>query len=134
MIEVLVQRALKDSVQNKNIKSIVRPEKVLKVLSPHHFLYKKHALAVDTNKEKICGAMSPAILTDRLRINHYWPRDQQFFIEKKIGRRNKEDSNFEDFYEEIRHYNMVEDRIMDHFAPALRQAMFGQTLGEFPSS
>jgi len=78
--------ANKDNELNCRIKSIVNPNMVMAVMSPHHCWYKNGKYAVDENKEKIIGeaiyaknsSMSCTMFNHRaiLRINHYWTKSE----------------------------------------------------------
>lgn len=57
-------------------KSIVRPNKVSHLPSPHYCLYKK-------------GYSHAMVNYERYRINHYWTRDEYHFNQIKIPRREK---------------------------------------------
>lgn len=69
------------------IKSIVRPERVVRfVRSPHFPKYKHGYSQVTPNKIPFRGAMSPYSATDKLRLNHYWLGDIKYLLEVKIPR------------------------------------------------
>ena len=57
-------------------KSIVRPERVSYVISPHYCLYKN-------------GIRHEAMPYDIMQMNHYWTRDENFLNNVKIPRREK---------------------------------------------
>ncbi len=97
MIELLTKSSQFHDQDNYFVKAIVQPKYVVDCISPHFFLYKDNAPAVDSNKRPITHkrkTRSKKILTDKIRINHYWSRTEKFFLEKKIASRQKRRSAF----------------------------------------
>lgn len=67
-----------------HFKTIMRPERVAVVCSPHYALYKEGIChCTPTNKP----VLPPFIEIDLIRINHYWSRDEWFLNNVKIPRR-----------------------------------------------
>lgn len=89
LIEKLILKAEVDYPKNFHIKSIVRPEYATKFINPHYCLFKPSFFAVNSDKEKIIGAFSPSVLIDKVRINHYWTRDEHYFFNFKIARQDE---------------------------------------------
>lgn len=81
LIETLV---FSEKEGNYQYKSIVRPERVLSVASPHFCIYKNGYYHCTPNKKKY---HPPNGEIDKIRINHYWTRDEWFFYQIKIPRR-----------------------------------------------
>lgn len=75
---------------NLRIKSIVRPEMVADMYSPHYCIYKWGRKAVDENRKKIKANNDSSLgyaCTNRnnvefIRINHYWTKSKQDLREK----------------------------------------------------
>lgn len=88
LIEDLIYKAPTDYGENVHVKSIVRPQWVETVKNPHYCKFLYNSQHVNSNHEPRFGAFSN-ILVDKVRINHYWTRDEKFFYERKIGRREK---------------------------------------------
>ena len=65
-----------------HIKSIVNPDKVIAVGSPHHFIYGKGALAVTPGGQPVPGPFSDQVEIESLRINHYFSRSWEEFGRK----------------------------------------------------
>lgn len=65
-------------------KLIVRPTHVKYCLTPHRCVYKSHRWAVDTHKRKIKGDETRKFHFDRLKIHHYWSRDQKYMKDVKV--------------------------------------------------
>lgn len=102
------------------IKSIVRPEAV-HTMDVHLAIYKK---GFRTFPGKSIGVHQP-IEVDKIRINHYWTRAEDFLYNVKIGRRIRcmTPDEIEVVLNSIPNFNLVEDRIMDRFIPKLKQRM-----------
>jgi hypothetical protein len=81
MIETLV---LSKGEGDHHFKSIVRPDKVLSVSSPHHCKYKDGVYHYTPNKHR---HHPPFGEIDQIRINHYWSRDEWYLNNIKIPRR-----------------------------------------------
>jgi hypothetical protein len=86
MIEKLIRCSLKDHPWNFHVKSIVQPEKTLNFTSPHFANYMPGYSQVNTDKVAFEGRFSPYVQVDKLRINHYWCRDEYFLRNFKIPR------------------------------------------------
>jgi len=86
LIESLISRAKKNHPRQKYVKSIVQPRYV-KYYHVHHgkFYDKKHFIVTE-NKERIHKARSPYFSVNKIRVNHYWTRDENFFNNTKIPR------------------------------------------------
>lgn len=68
-----------------NFKSIVRPERVLHVgKNPHYCVYKEGFHHCAPNKKE---PRPPYKEIDKIRINHYWSRDEWYLNNVKIPRR-----------------------------------------------
>jgi hypothetical protein len=122
LTETLLMKAPKDFAENRHIKTIVRPERVV-MCHVHHCLYQPGYFAVDTNKEMVEGPRSCKVLTDKIRINHYWSKDEEFFYSTKIARRKKWQESQEAMLQRVNNANQEEDKMMLRFVPALRKKM-----------
>lgn len=127
MIEKLVMKAPTNYPRNSNCKTIVRPEYVSRCTNPHYIEYKRgygHVLANGASPKK----SMPGIYIDKIRINHYWTRDENFFYNQKIpryqtfnhGDYNKIKANFEN---ENRTLNQVYDDAVFRFVPELKRIL-----------
>lgn len=63
-------------------KSVIMPKRVSHVSNPHHVVYKSGFRHITPNGEKF-----PFIEIDKIRINHYWSRDEWYLNNFKIPRR-----------------------------------------------
>lgn len=127
MIEKLTMKAPTNYSRNSNCKTIVRPEYISRCTNPHYVEYKRgygHVLANGSSPKKSI----PGIYIDKIRINHYWTRDEKFFYNEKIpryqrfshGDYNKIKDNFEN---EVRTLNQVYDDAIFRFIPELKKKM-----------
>ena len=125
LIESLVWKAETDYYRgvcdNYMVKSIVKPDKVLRFTSAHTAKYLPgfHHIPrarVDNQVER------KPVEIDEIRINHYWTRADDFF-HVKVERRKAFGFTEKELYAIYRDLNEVEDRIMDKYIPQLRQVM-----------
>lgn len=90
LIETLTLCTSKSFPANLYVKSIVRPEYALHFPNPHHPVYVKEYCQVNTDKIPFEGPfLSTYVQSNKLRINHYWTRDEDFFYRVKIPRQKK---------------------------------------------
>lgn len=123
MIETLLLKAPEQFAENYHIKSIVRPETVACCHNPHFVVYKYKYFQVNPNKERFSGPFPPYIDVDKIRINHYWSRDEHFFYITKVDRRAgfNEAASFAEQRE--KKLNATLDDAILRFVPPLRFAM-----------
>lgn len=89
LIETLTSCTEKSYVDNRYVKCIGRPERILRFDNAHFATFKKGYLGVNTDKFPIEGPMSDVVVINKLRINHYWTRDEDFFYRVKKPRQEK---------------------------------------------
>lgn len=89
LIESLRYKAEVDYSENIHIKSIVRPELIVikDHPNPHFFERLPGFFQVTENMQSFEGPFSPFVSVNKLKINHYWSRDEDFFYNVKLGRR-----------------------------------------------
>lgn len=119
MIKKLIYRGLQDHPMNSHVKSIVRPNRVDKFHNPHTVAYKRNYFQVNERKERFQGAHSPYISVEKLRINHYWTRDEEFFYHEKIPRREKWGTGKHHLIEVNNQLNQVEDKVIYRHLPKM---------------
>ena len=124
MIENLLMRAEDDYSDHNYVKSIVRPERVVRCGNPHFVLYQKNYFSVNENKQAIKGRKSPYVSVNKLRINHYWTRDEDFFHDVKLERERKFKRNLEFCTNKKEEINQVYDDVILRFVPELNGQMF----------
>ena len=127
MIENLLLMAPEDYSDHTYVKSIVRPVKVDRVPNPHYASYYSKWFSVNENKEKIGGRWSPYTSVNKLRINHYWSRDEEFFNQVKLARESKFSRDLQFCITKNEEINQVYDDVILRFAPALQERMFQLT-------
>lgn len=87
MIETLFLRAPMDFPDNYFVKSIVKPQDVSGCGSAHFCKFKPGKYCVTENKTLTGLSMqTKQASVKKLRINHYWSRDLDFFYNVKIDR------------------------------------------------
>ncbi len=92
MLENLTMKMRWNNDWNKHCKTIVNPRHVSHFVHPHACYCSENHWCVDTHFNP-CSGISNEIYIDRLRINHYWTRDEKYFNENKIPRYIKWDEN-----------------------------------------
>ena len=95
MMETLLLRAPSDAEINRSCKTIVRPHTVKYCVHPYSVIYFPWSYAVDPDKRAFHWELhkSHPIKTDKIQINHYWARDEEFFFTNKLARFEKWGSN-----------------------------------------
>lgn len=86
MLEALVFRAPLDFWGNLSVKSIVKAHLVQKFNNPHCCTY-LHGYAVTENHTPMEHVQTSFVSVNKLRINHYWTRDEDYFYKVKLPRR-----------------------------------------------
>lgn len=127
LIEKLIWKSFKEALAHRMLKSIVQPTRVRKISDPHAFFYEPGSFAVNSNKEPLLDGRSyqEIILTDVIRINHYWFGTRDWFINHKIPRRKKWGMDISPnlIEDTIATGNQEIDESMKKFVPALKKAM-----------
>ena len=105
---------------HRHVKCIVRPERTVEALSPHHFRFAAGAVAVAETGRPVTGPLSPEISVARLRINHYFTRSLEEAEAKRL--RGRADTAEVRSPEEIAAHDRgeVEDLTIRRFVPLLR--------------
>lgn len=122
LIESLIRCSSTSFPPNTHVKSIVRPERASHFVNPHHPIYLKEYFQVNTDKLPFEGRFSPYIRTNKLRINHYWTRDEEFFYHIKIPRQQRWGGapNSQKILQEM---NAQKDEVVIKYVPALKKAL-----------
>ncbi len=88
MIETLLMQSTEDAPVNRNCKSIVRPETVKTCRRPNDVIHYPWTYSVDSDKKVFFWNFyeSHPVNIKKIRINHYWSRDEEFFYTNKLAR------------------------------------------------
>ena len=73
---------------NKHSKTICQPLHVSNCPNPHYCIYIDNHWAIDSNYNR-CDICPNAVSIDKIRLNHYWTRDEKFLYDVKIARYKK---------------------------------------------
>lgn len=120
LIESLTWKAQKDDALNYNFKTIVQPRAV-REYKVHGGEYKKHWH--ETFPHGTRGGAHQPINIDIVRIHHYWMRDEDYFINFKVPRRERFEGvtyTNERIQNMINALNQVQDATALRFVPRLR--------------
>ncbi|WP_293336591.1 FkbM family methyltransferase [Microcoleus sp. CAWBG58] len=123
-IENFTKRSTDNFEVNRYVKSIVRPEQILRPSCPHFFIpINNEGCSVTENKEPLEGSISERLSVQKLRINHYYTRSKQEMKEKVI----RGDAFFPWQKAlsvlEARDRNEAEDLTIQRFVPKLRKSV-----------
>jgi hypothetical protein len=121
MIEALLWKAPDNYLEHEQVKSIVRPETVLSCKSPHFVEYKTGYFQVNANKEIFEGFQAPYVAIDKIRLNHYWSRAEDYYYSVKLARFHTKSSGKEFCENLLRDLNEELDTAILKFVPALRK-------------
>ncbi len=129
LVETLTSCSIKSFRENTYVKSIVRPECATHFAHPHFPIYLEGYYGVNTDRFPFEGPCLPGAppmssyhLGNKLRINHYWTRDEDFFYSKKIERQ-KRWGGTPNPRALIDNLNVEKDLVIQRFVPALKKAM-----------
>jgi len=125
MIGTLLKKANTYNKINASTKSIVRPTRVRFCPDPHYCKYKKNYLQVDEAKYPFKGSASPYVRVNRIRLNHYIHRDEEFYFSEKQRRyRVRSENPMLNIKPPNASFSNVEDPIMLRYVPELEKRLF----------
>jgi len=78
-----IMRAKQEHWVNMHLKTIVNPRLVSDYISPHYPVFKLGAFSVNTNGQRQWWAMGRPILWDKIRINHYFCKSWEEWLQKQ---------------------------------------------------
>lgn len=109
---------------NKLVKSIVQPLLVDCFINPHFAIYRQGYCQTTTDYIPFNGPFSPFVQVNRLRINHYWTRDEEFFWERKVQRQeNWWGTGAEDLLKMRDELNQTSDTTILRYIPELKKQL-----------
>jgi hypothetical protein len=125
LIESLTLCANSKFTGNRYVKSIVRPERTSHFTNPHQPVYQKGYIGVNTDKLPFEGMWSSYHQINRLRINHYWTREGDYFYRQKMQRHKqwRGDPNPQALKDFIENLNGEKNTAILRFVPALKETM-----------
>ncbi len=131
-IENYTRRLGLDRPRNRTVKSIVNPERTLRIgWVAHYFLY-TDGKAVDEGFQPRHGHRTAELSVDLLRINHYFTRSQEERREKLTRPgilHGKLVENMDDVEERDRRLNQEADEILVPYGRAVRAAIAAREAG-----
>ena len=123
LIEALTYKAPKDSGWNYNCKTICQPLVVQEFLV-HGARY--HHPWFELFPHGTRGGVHQPINIDIVRIHHYWTRDEDYFLNQKVPRRERCEGGAyspERIQQIFQEFNQVQDTTILRFVPALRKRL-----------
>ncbi len=118
-------RVAKDynKAENRHIKSIVNPKKVLSVYNPHFCILKNKKYAVTENYESVKGYSTRYNSVAKIRINHYHCKSEEEY-KIKTARGNADSNNKRKFINEYLNFPEVTyDYAIQKYLPELKKRM-----------
>ncbi len=116
---------IKESIINRHIKSICNPRKVNEFLHCHYPKYWQEYYSVNTNNHIVKEAFTEELCWDKLRINHYFSKSYEEFLQKRArGRASRKKGvkcELSDFQQHD--LNDVEDRIILKYVDKLKEKL-----------
>ena len=124
MVESLRYKQSTNHNNHKVIKSIVQPDKVSCCVNPH-WVYFDKGYTVNTDFKKCNEALSPTVCIDKIRLNHYWPRDEEYLYTVKYEHIHKysPETSIDDLKRMTDPYNAEYDYTIGRYVPRLRKNM-----------
>lgn len=122
LIGTLTMKAPTNDPSNFFVKTIFQPKKLSKIRKPHGCKYKKGFFSVTESKQPLEESQShtETLSVEKIRINHYLYRDEEFFYTEKV-RRNQEWFPSHPPLTMNPKYNQVEDPILIPIAKQLEE-------------
>ncbi len=125
MIEALLLKGTYPESQSNQFKSIVRPRRVKQIETLSSIIYTPPYYAVNEEKEKYSSkqsTLSQPIKT--IRINHYWTRDEDFFLNHKMKQRTRTKQTPQELLSWAMSSNAKFDTAILRFCMPLRDCIF----------
>lgn len=121
--KLLIESLVLSSGGSDHFKSIFRPERVAWIPSPHYVCYKEGYCHVTPDHGPV---HPPFIQIEKIRINHYWSRDEFYLNNVKIPRRAKWGTPPEVCLTWANNNNACYDPAILRFVEPLKRKMFGR--------
>ena len=81
---VLKTHTRRNSKVNLQVKSVIQPSKVKVCVNPHFVNYLPGFFAVDEDKQPVSGPFNRKLSANILRINHYYCKSEEEYIQKVL--------------------------------------------------
>ena len=109
--------------KNKHIKTICNPFKVAGFINPHFPEHLKDYYSINIARKRVIGPYSQPIYNPRIRINHYFTKSKEEFLQKRA--RGKADGNSIRSISEFKEHdkNDVYDSSMKRYALPLEKLL-----------
>ncbi len=128
LIDTLTYKAEANYHKNHHIKTIIRPDRTICAIDPHRFKYKPGIKAIDPNGNQITSAFNGRAPIDRIRLNHYYCRAEDWAYGEKVDRlcrchfwsKSGAKARIDNFNKVA---NDIEDNAIQVYSPDLRHVM-----------
>jgi hypothetical protein len=120
LIETLIRCAPKDYAGNLHVKTISKPDLIVNFVDPHTPIF-TGMHQVSSDKIPFPGAKSPYVQVDKLRINHYWTRDEYYLKNYKIPRRQNWGENADAILNANKEMNQKRSTQIMKYVPLLKK-------------
>ncbi len=115
MLKKLVWKARVDLPVNLHVKCIVKPKYVSRYNNPHYPILRHGGKQVNADQIAFNGVRTSYCSIDKIRINHYWTRDEYFMMHNKLVRRTGWPGSKEWFLQQAALMNEVYDTTIHRF-------------------
>lgn len=123
MIEQLTRCADYNLETHTFIKPIVQPIYATKCPVAHFIGFLPNYYAVNPNKDRLTTPGRSVIVLDKLRVNHYWTRDEDYFYKVKCARQIQLYGSADGAINQAAQMNEQDDLVIQRFVPKLRRRM-----------
>jgi hypothetical protein len=120
LVENYTRRA--DGPVNRYVKNIVDPRRIERALGAHQVIC-SDGMTVDENEVPIVGAVTKSVSFERLRLNHYFTKSEDEFEARSEPRRKTKISRLRKARGLQKELDAVEDKTIQSYLPALREAV-----------
>ena len=130
VIESFTRRAQIDDPANYFVKTISRAERIRRCKDPHAMLYDIGFKQVDARKLPMYASMSNTVVDYRMRINHYWTRDESYFWQQKVAAVKERGDliALQELNRRFVEFNAVEDGLIQRFVPEVKARLAARNL------
>ncbi len=122
IIENLLLHAPRDYTHNQYVKLFVRPERVLGFVGPHTCGVSGDEKIVTIDGKSLNKKKSSTIIHEKIRINHYWTKDEDHLNNVKLKRKHM-GRWLSVVTQAARVLNSESDTLITRYAPQLRDRM-----------